>query len=103
MKSRKVEGSKVERKICWYENNLKHRDDGPAVEWDNGTMEWWINNMRHREDGPALVIPGIHQSWWINNKRFTEEEFSEWRLKKELNEKLQSSLPPKPITKRGKI
>jgi hypothetical protein len=24
-------------------NGLKHRTNGPAVEWANGDKEWWVN------------------------------------------------------------
>jgi len=30
-----------------------HREDGPAVEWYNGSKEWYKNAKLHREDGPA--------------------------------------------------
>ena len=31
-----------------------HREDGPAVIYNNGIVEWWWNGMRHRLDGPAI-------------------------------------------------
>ena len=34
-----------------------HREDGPAVEYADGTREWWLNDERHREDGPAVEYP----------------------------------------------
>jgi len=34
-----------------YVDNLNnfylHRTDGPAVEWNDGTIEWWIDNKHH--------------------------------------------------------
>ena len=32
-----------------------HRLDGPAVEYNNGTIQWAQNGVLHREDGPAHV------------------------------------------------
>jgi hypothetical protein len=26
-----------------------HREDGPAVEWANGSKEWWLNGTSHTE------------------------------------------------------
>jgi len=31
----------------WRVNGLRHRLDGPAIEWANGTREWWVNGLRH--------------------------------------------------------
>ena len=31
-----------------------HRDDGPAIEWANGTTEYYKNGALHRDDGPAV-------------------------------------------------
>jgi hypothetical protein len=39
-------------------NLIKSRDDMLMV------MEWWQNNMRHRLDGPAYVSPAAEQ-WWL--------------------------------------
>lgn len=30
----------------WWRDGLRHRDDGPAIERDNGTREWWRNDER---------------------------------------------------------
>ena len=40
----------------WYRNAMGqlHRDDGPAVEWSNGTKSWYQNGLRHRTDGLQL-------------------------------------------------
>ena len=32
-----------------------HRVGGPAVVWESGEQEWYQNNLRHREDGPAML------------------------------------------------
>ena len=48
--------------------NILHREDGPAVEWNDGRKDWWLNGMCHREDGPATVWPDGAKNWWINGK-----------------------------------
>ncbi len=40
---------------CWRKEGYIHREDGPAIIHDNGSMSWFKSGMRHREDGPAIV------------------------------------------------
>lgn len=39
----------------WYQDNLIHREDGPAAEYANGAYEWYLQGHLHRpyKDGPA--------------------------------------------------
>lgn len=87
--------------IAWYKEgtNLRHREDGPAVEYTNGTKLWYINGSYHRDDGPAKVFrggdkhwfrhglphrddgPAIEyangdQEWFLDGKKFSEEQFN---------------------------
>ena len=57
----------------WYLNSELHREDGPAVEWNNGRKEWHINGQLHREDGPAVEWNN-NKYWYINGKQYTEPE-----------------------------
>tara|TARA_R110000868_G_scaffold99024_4_gene272662 strand:- start:19250 stop:19510 length:261 start_codon:yes stop_codon:yes gene_type:complete len=54
---------------CWYLNNKRHREDGPACEWSNGDKEWYLNGKRHRLDGPACEWNNGNKSWWYHDKR----------------------------------
>jgi hypothetical protein len=56
---------------------ILHREDGPAIEYDNGGKSWWFNGKRHREDGPAIEEPYGYKEWYLNDKFLTEEEFNE--------------------------
>jgi hypothetical protein len=39
----------------WYNDfGEYHRENGPAIEWVNGSKEWYIDDNRHRLDGPAV-------------------------------------------------
>ena len=58
-----------------YQHGLRHREDGPAVEWSNGYTSWYKNNALHREDGPAIKYSTGAKEWWLNNKKYTEDEF----------------------------
>jgi hypothetical protein len=60
----------------WYLNGKLHREDGPAIERANGSKSWWLNDKLHREDGPAVEWSDGSKSWWINGKCLTEEEFN---------------------------
>lgn len=43
----------------------------------NGSMFWYLNNIRHREDGPAILYPDGYKEWWLNGLKLTENEFEE--------------------------
>lgn len=89
--------------VIWYLNDQPHREDGPAVELSDGSMQWWFNGKCHREDGPALEFTDGEKFWFIHGVEYTEEEFNQWLMKKNLNEKLNANLYPKPKIRRSKI
>ena len=67
----------------WYLNGKCHRADGPAWEASNGTKAWYINGKCHREDGPAIEYAEGSKSWaygskswYINGHSITEAEFT---------------------------
>jgi hypothetical protein len=49
------------------ESNQIHREDGPAVVYDDGSEYWYLNNLQHREDGPASKWDG-NLAWYKNGK-----------------------------------
>jgi hypothetical protein len=54
-------------------NGRFHREDGPAIEWNNGDKEWWLDGFLHREDGPAIERPNGYESWHLNGKLHRED------------------------------
>jgi hypothetical protein len=69
----------------WYLNGKLHREDGPAVEYADGSKEWWINGQCHREDGPAVeYADGTTKEWWLSDVRFSEEDFKKEMVLKNL-------------------
>ena len=52
-----------------------HREDGPAVEWEDGTSEWWIDGYPHREDDPAIEWADGYREWYLDGKQLSEDEF----------------------------
>ena len=59
----------------WYQNNLLHREDGPAVEHPDGTKVWYQNNQLHRTDGPAVEYADGVNLWFLKD---VEHDFNEW-------------------------
>lgn len=43
---------------------------------DYGTIEWRLSIL-HREDGPAVEYANGTKIWYLNGDRLTEEEFNE--------------------------
>jgi len=66
--------------IFWHkwETIKLHREDGPAIEWNDGSKWWYLNGKLHREDGPACEDVSGAKSWYLNDKRLSEEE---WKAK----------------------
>lgn len=58
--------------IAHYRNGVFHREDGPAIEHDNGERQWYLDGKRHREDGPAVEYVSGVKEWFINDKRHRE-------------------------------
>ena len=52
-----------------------HREDGPALEWADGTKEWRENGKLHCESGPAIERPDGTKEYWLSGKQMTESEF----------------------------
>ena len=55
---------------------IRHREDGPAIEYADGDKEWFINGKLHREDGHAVEYANGYKAWWINDNELTEAEFN---------------------------
>lgn len=56
----------------WYQNDLPHREDGPAITYFNGAKEWYLYGKLHREGnkyspGPAIDYPE-RKEWYRHGK-----------------------------------
>ena len=70
---------------CYYKNKkmtILHREDGPAIEWSDGTKFWCINGKYHREDGPAIEWANGSKEWYINGVEYTKEAFDKYIAEK---------------------
>ena len=65
----------------WVQNGQYHRTDGPAIERANGTKDWAQNGQRHRTDGPAIEWANGRKNWYINDVEMTEAEFNQLVMK----------------------
>jgi hypothetical protein len=52
----------------WYKDGKLHREDGPAIELNNGNKHWWVDGKLHRIDGPAIDHNDGHREWWVDGK-----------------------------------
>ena len=52
--------------VRWYWRGRLHREDGPAIEWANGSKEWYRNGLLHRDDGPAIEWAS-GDKWWFKD------------------------------------
>jgi len=52
---------------------LIHREDGPALLWESGTLVWYRHGQRHRMDGPALIVFTGQTEWYIRGYEVTEK------------------------------
>jgi hypothetical protein len=50
-----------------------HREDGPALEYSNGSKEWHIKGRQHREGGPAVITAEGNQ-YWMQNGQYHRED-----------------------------
>ena len=52
---------------------LRHRSNGPAIEWNDGFHTWALNNRLHRYYGPARVWPSTDNdnkiNWYLHGER----------------------------------
>jgi hypothetical protein len=64
-------------------NGQRHRTDGPAIEYPNGSKSWWVNGKPHRIDGPADGT----KEWYMNGVKYEEHEhpFNVFRLEYNLS------------------
>jgi len=62
----------------WTLNGLLHREDGPALEYTNGSTLWYHHGALHRLDGPAEEWVNGYKYWWYQGERIScssQEEF----------------------------
>ena len=59
----KMEIDRYGNKTWKNERGHFHRDDGPAIEYADGTKYWYRDGKLHREDGPAIESARKSKYW----------------------------------------
>jgi len=61
--------------LYWYFNDRRHRENGPAIEYNDGSKVWYRHGLLHREDGPAIEYTNEIKEFWVNGVRtYSPEE-----------------------------
>ncbi len=63
---------------CWYRKDdhlVLHRDNAPAIIWDDGSEFWYYNGLNHRDDGPAVIHHNGEMKWYCQGVCFS---FPSW-------------------------
>lgn len=50
----------------YYINGKIHRENGPAIEWSDGSKYWYIEGNLHRDKKPAVIQMNGLCEWWEN-------------------------------------
>ena len=60
---------------CWHreDTEILHRLGGPAF-ISSDRKEWYKDGRLHREDGPAIEYANGSKHWYLNGKRVTRAE-----------------------------
>jgi len=69
----------------WYQHGVLHRDDGPAIEWGDGSKFWYRDGVFDRGDGPAVEYADGTKQWFLKGAEMTEEEHAERMKRPELD------------------
>ncbi len=69
-----------------------HREDGPAIEWEDGGTWWYRNGDLHRIGGPAIeenyqLTPELYQEWWYKGYHLEFNDYVKRAFPKESAEK----------------
>jgi hypothetical protein len=77
--------------VRWQLDGQRHRTDGPAVIYANGTQGWWLNNQLHRTDGPAVIWADGAQFWYLNGLYINNQSLTEGNKYVSINKKVWSN------------
>jgi len=64
---------KNEKRVWLNKYKRRHRDNGPAVEYPDGSKFWYKNGTRHKEDGPAIILSNGDKYWMVHGRLDRED------------------------------
>lgn len=59
----------------WYKEGKLHRLDGPARELANGTKAWYVEGQYHRLEGPAYEGAYGYKEWYVDGVKVAEKDY----------------------------
>lgn len=60
--------------IIWYLNGEFHRENGPAIIYNNGIKVWYQHGKLHHLDGPSVEYPKGKVLWHVNGHALFPEK-----------------------------
>ena len=75
----------------WYKDGLRHRLDGPAIEDYDGDTCWYKDDDWHREDGPAIEYYDGDKEWYIED-RLVYDDYNDNTSKFDLSDEMKKSI-----------
>ena len=65
--------------LFWFKEgtDILHREDGPAVEYADGTKFWFQNGLLHRLNGPAVELLNGDKEYYLNDIYYSEIKTNE--------------------------
>jgi hypothetical protein len=48
------------------EQGVRHRENGPAVVYNDGSVIYYRNGLIHRDDGPAMIVANGEKQYWMH-------------------------------------
>lgn len=57
-------------------NGKQHNPNGPAVIWEDGTVEHWFNGKLHNTTGPAIICPDGYTEFWVTGQQLSKRQFN---------------------------
>lgn len=63
----------------WFCHGKRHRVGGPAVEYHYGDKSWYQNGLLHREDGPAKVWKNKNYEWFYKGTKIAVDNLKDFQ------------------------
>jgi len=54
------------------------------IKWYGGDIWWELNDERHREEGPAVEYQDGKKAWYLEGEKYTEEDWKQEMRKRKL-------------------
>ena len=58
--------------LMFLKDGKYHREDGPAIIFEDGTRCWALNGLYHRVGGPAIETAEGYCDWFLNGREVTK-------------------------------